>query len=691
MMRGWAWLAVLAGYWTLQAAPVPVAVASYDMKVSLDPAKKTITGTAMLTWVNQSPDFVPTLQFHLYLNAFKNEQTTFMRGLMDGGDGLPRDPKRQDWGWIDVQRLQVSGGEDLTGRMRFIQPDDRNRSDQTVMEVTLPAPVAPGQTIRVEMDFVSKLPKIIARTGYRGQFFLAGQWFPKLGVWETRGFRQRAEAGWNCHQFHANSEFYANFGDYKVALTLPKEYMVGATGEQKGRRENAETGMAEWVFEQEMVTDFAFTAQPDFVRLERDFVPERDIPHAERIEAAQLLGVSESELALPRTKMILLIQPEHRNQAERQFRALKAGLQWFGLWYGPYPYRTITLVDPPAGAERAAGMEYPTFITGGTRWAEPDDYFFSDETVVHEFGHQYFKELVATNEFEESWLDEGFTHYATTKIMERVYGPGRLPFRVMGLNLSKWLRLPLLRNWSLNRVAYLQDPVGDSLQRASWKYFDSASYERNSYSKAALTLRMLERILGEPVMARVMRAYVARWRFGHPSTRDFQAVAEEVSGRELGWFFEQFVDGNRLLDYGVAGVETRKVEPGLGVFDGVAGQGRQTVTERKDDGKPAMYESVVSIRRLGDGVAPVRVTIRFDDGHIEEREWDGQYRWVRFTFLRPQKILQVWVDRYQEHQLDVNFANNTWQHEPQTKELTHWGGTLVFWLQNLFVWTGALL
>lgn len=671
------------------ASAQPRPIASYDIRAVLDTKARIITGKQTLIWLNDSPDSVPTLQFHLYLNAFKNENSTFFRG--NGGQlrGIPAE--MDGWGHIDITRIQLAGGPELTGRMRFIQPDDGNRDDQTAVEIALPAPVPPGGLLRLEMDFVSKLPRVFARTGYFGNFHLAGHWFPKLGVWETRGFRQRAEAGWNCHQFHANSEFYANFGNYRVELTVPQEYIVGATGEQRSRTVDEKAKTATYLFEQEMVTDFAFAAQPTFLRIERDFDPERDVPRTDRAEAARLLGMAEPELALPRTRMILLLQPEHREQAERQLRALREAIKWYGLWFGPYPYRTITLVDPPHGGMGAGGMEYPTFITGGTGWREPSNFFFSDETVIHEFGHQYFKELNATNEFEEAWLDEGFTHYATTKIMERVYPPNRIPFVIFGLDLSKWLRLPLLRHWSVNRGAYLAEPVVDDLQRFAWQYYDSSSYSLNAYPRAALTLRTLERVLGEPVMARVLRTYHQRWRFGHPSSRDFQAVAEEVSGQDLRWFFDQFVFGNRHLDYAIGKVDSEAVKEPLGVFDREDGGGRFTRTERKDPDKPAMYESSVHIRRLGDAQAPVKIRIRFEDGHVEEREWDGQYRWVRYTFLRPHRIEVVRADPDQVYELDVNFANNSWQEQRQAKALAHWGGTWLFWLQNLFVWSGALI
>ena len=144
---------------------------------------------------------------------------------------------------------------------------------------------------------------------------------------------------------------------------------------------------------------------------------------------ARLLGVSAAELKLKPVRMILLIQPEHRSQTDRHFRAITNALKWFGLWYGAYPYETITIVDPPYGAGGAGGMEYPTLITGGTVLRVAEHEATPEEVVVHEFGHQYWYGMVGSNEFEESWLDEGLNTYSTGKLIDQVYAPLYLPFR----------------------------------------------------------------------------------------------------------------------------------------------------------------------------------------------------------------------------------------------------------------------
>lgn len=180
-------------------------VVRYEIQVSLDPTLKRLTGRQRLTWRNPSDDSVNDLWFHLYLNAFKNNRSTFFK---ESGGQLRDDEMEQDgWGWIDVTSLKLADGADLTSAMRFEHPDDNNVEDQTVMRVALPSPVPPGGSITLDVTFEAQLPVVFARTGYKRDFYLVAQWYPKLGVYEPAGMRGRTAGGWNCHQFHANSEF----------------------------------------------------------------------------------------------------------------------------------------------------------------------------------------------------------------------------------------------------------------------------------------------------------------------------------------------------------------------------------------------------------------------------------------------------------------------------------------------------
>lgn len=675
----------------LAQGPLAKPIASYDITAKLDAVNHTITGHETVTWLNDSPDTVSTLQFHLYMNAFRNSRSTFFR---ESGGQLRGDRFKGDsWGNIRIGSLRLEGGADLTSAIKFIAPDDGNAEDRTVIEVPLPKPAKPGETVRLSIGFTTKLPMIFARTGFHGNFHLVGQWFPKLGVWETTGFRQAAAPGWNCHQFHANSEFYANFGDYRVQLTVPSDYVVGATGEQKGRTDDAAAKTSTYTFEQSSVTDFAWTAQPGFLREERIFRADREAAAAEVASVARLHGIPEADARLSDVKMIALVQPEHREQVERHFAGLRAGLKGFGLLYGRYPYKTITVVDPPYGAAGSGGMEYPTFITAGTSYLMPKDSLMLEMVTVHEFGHQFWMQLVASNEFEESWLDEGFNTYSTGRIMDKTFGPSTMPLQMFGVNLWSCLKLPLLTQESLDRAGHVSSPRRDNLVRRAWEYYDGSSYSLNSYMRTGVTLRTLEGVLGTPTMDRVMRAYHQRWRFRHPSSRDFQAVVNEVSGRNMDWFFDQFVFGNRVLDYAVASVTSVRQTTPMGFFDK---GGNVALTTRKDaeaadkknDKDKAFkpdYLSTVKIGRLGDAIVPVEIEIRFTDGKVERRQWDGNYRWAKFTFLSKAEVDSVIVDPARKLQLDISYANNSWQKKYNSALSASWGAALLFWLQNLLL------
>ena len=208
-------------------------IANYDMKVKLDPVEKIVDGTMTLEWKNPSQDTIRELRFHMYLNAFKNNRSTFWKesgGQLRGQSVDTKDPKI--WGWVDILSLKTLEGNDLTNSIQFVQPDDDNSDDQTVAAVKLENPVLPGGSLTLNIEFRSKLPKIFARTGFSDNYFLIGQWFPKIGVYEPAGMRYAEKGQWNCHQFHANSEFYANFGVYRVEITVPEKFVVGATGKR---------------------------------------------------------------------------------------------------------------------------------------------------------------------------------------------------------------------------------------------------------------------------------------------------------------------------------------------------------------------------------------------------------------------------------------------------------------------------
>jgi hypothetical protein len=654
-------------------------VVSYDISVRLNPSTKQLEGRETVTWRNPSTDTVSDLWLHLYLNAFKNTSSTFIR---ESGGQLRGDRMSENgWGWIDVTSFRLAGGADLTGSIRFEHPDDDNADDRTVVRVPLPQPVAPSGSVTFEVAFKAQLPEVSARSGYKRNFYLVGQWFPKLGVYEPAGMRGRAAGGWNCHQYHANSEFYADYGEFHVEMTVPSNFILGATGERKGRIDH-KNGTVTYIYEQADVHDFAWTADPSYVHVRRVFSGSRDVKPAEYARAANRLGRTREELQLTDVEINLLVQPAHMPQAERYVQSAKAAIKDFGLWYGRYPYHTLTVVDPPQDASGAGGMEYPTFITAGTSYLGnfwPFNGLRDSEGVtVHEFGHQFWYGMVANNEFEEAWLDEGITTYTTGLVMEAEYGTHTSNGRFLALNMDE---IDMLRATvaSFGRSK-------DAIVKPAWMY--TGDYAYYAYMKPAAALRTLQGYLGDRTMARVMRTFQERWRFRHPASTDFFAVANEVSGQDLGWFFRQAFLGSDVLDYGVETVSTRPAEPSRGVVDS-EGKRRTVGDKAVGNGKtPVQYESRVLVRRLGEVTFPVQIALKFEGKPVERVAWDGVDRWKRIVVVRRERLEWASVDPDSVVILDVNWVNNARRVEPDARLATWWSARWLSGLQQLVSFFG---
>jgi hypothetical protein len=631
---------------------------TYDIAADLDTETRSISGVERITWRN--PDRVPVneLEFHLYLNAFAGRETTFMR---ESG-GVHRDNKAGDadpWGGTEITSLRVvddaemphgdfsrlpipsagDTGVQLKDAIEFIRPDDGNENDFTAMRVQLPEPVQPGETIVLNVEFESKLPEIVARTGWKekkdgSMFFFVGQWFPKLAVYEVPGQRylpaDAAKGQWNTHQFHANSEFYADFGSYRVSMNVPEDYVVGATGILVS--ENVAGGRKTVIHEAEEVHDFSWTTSPTLLEFQESW---------------------------NHVNIKLILQPEHGGQVERHFDAAKVALQYFDDWYGEYPYTTLTVVDAVGGAN---GMEYPTLITVGTQYGLPGWIRYPELVLIHEFGHQYFYGMLASNEFEEAWLDEGINSYTELKIMETAYGDGSV------LDIPGWR----VGNADMQRLVYAKTfPTRGSIFMKSWEYDSNGSYGRNSYMKPAIVLLTLENHVGLETMQRIIRTYYDRWRFRHPTTRDFVDVANEVVGEDLSWFFDQYIYGSVAVDYKVAAIRNRRVS--------------------HDSADVKVYDSRVVLQRVQEGFFPVDVVVTFDDGRVEDLKWDGRAEWRDFSFKGSAKVTEAFIDPADKVSLDINRSNNRRVIDPETGVATEYGLRFVVWVQQLLQLFGGLI
>ncbi|HXV78014.1 MAG TPA: M1 family metallopeptidase, partial [Candidatus Polarisedimenticolaceae bacterium] len=533
----------------------------------------------------------------------------------------------------------------------YAAPDDGNPQDRTVFVVPLPFAVEPGGEVQVELAWRARVPRTFARTGFRGDYFFFAHWFPKLGVFE--------EDGWNCHQYHNLTEYYSDFGNYRVSMTVPAGWVLGATGREVERTAH-DDGSETHVYEQHDVHAFSWTTSPDFVVREQRF----------------------ERAGLPPVDIRLLLQPEHLAQAERHFHATAAGLEHYGTWYGPYPYGHVTVVDPAYGSD-TGGMEYPTFFTCGTRIFNPFGADSPESVTIHEVGHQFWYGVVANNEFEHAWIDEGLNTFSTIRTLDATYPPlelvqrylappgedssrGFLPVSIDGVELSRFTR-------RLDR--YREHAEVADLDGFTFEYYPDGGSSL-SYDKTALWLATLERHLGWETLQTILSTFFERHRFGHATPDAFLDTVEEFAG-PMDWFFDQVYRDAVVFDYAVDSVHSAPVEA-----EGFTQRDGEMVRTRRE-GQGSDFRTEVMVRRVGGGVFPVDVVLTFEDGQRIRKHWSGEERSKLFVVERAAKIERAEVDPDRVLMLDVDYTNNSRLREPRARlPAVKWASKWMIWFQD---------
>lgn len=600
------------------STPMSERLVHYEIDAKYDAVKHTVDASEVLTYHNLTGQALDHFPFHLYQNAFQPNATWVREAKRDGSRDTAYDKwKPEQYGTEEITSLEVVGQGDLTKNLQYISPDDGNKDDKTVVDLQVPKPIAPGAYVQFKINFHEQMPETQARSGWKRDFVLGGQWFPKVGVWW--------HGAWNCHQYHAFTEFFADFGVYDVKITVPQNEIVGASGVEVGSTNNSD-GTKTVTYHGDDIHDFAWTASPRYKVYESTY-------------QAQMGPV----------KLRFLMQPAHWNQAQRHDLITRETLDRFEKWYGPYPYKTLTVVDPEPDSA-AEGMEYPTFITGGTNWFMPEGFRLPEVVVEHEFGHQYWYGMVATNEFEDAWMDEGINSYTEVKVLDSIFGKDTSMIDFAGITLGER---------EGQRLNFIGVADRDPMAQKAYDYYSGNSYGGITYGKTASVLLTLEGIIGEETMAKAMHAYFMKYRFTHPGKEDFLKTIEEVSGKNLRWYFNQAVYGSQVLDYEITQVDsspTNWYEP---------------KKDKKKDGKEAGgdtdYQSYVSVRRKEDFVMPVDVEIKFDDGETVREHWDGQSRWTRFSYVKKAKLVSAKLYPDPTMQLDRNNFNNSYVVEPNPR------------------------
>lgn len=661
-------------------------VVSYTIQATLDPAKHTVDAKQTMTWRNRSNQPVSKIYLHLYLNAFEGPGSTFFtERRLFSGSGHSRgnaDLKKGEWGYIELNKVQ-QGGQNVS--WRFVQPDGGPKTDKTVVELDLPQAVPAQGTLSLDIDFHDQLPRVVERTGWFGDFHLVGQWFPKIAVLELPGERGATAPRWNAHEFHFHSEFYADYGNYDVKLTVPKGYTVGAVGEEHGAPVESGDKVTHH-FVQTDVEDFAWVAAPGY-----------------KVQRTSWTGPGS-----PKVDVQVIYPPEYEASAQPVLKATTDSLTYFSDTLGPYPYRTITAVVPPYNAGEAGGMEYPTFFTAeGYDKVTPDtlSQYAIDFVTIHEFGHGYFMGLLGSNEFEEPMLDEGMNQYwddrmlvdrkqdiwATTPLLSKLgFAPRLTPFEAERLSGVVGIGVP-----------------ADSLDSNSWDRMSSSSYG-SVYSRTAATMRTLENLLGHEVMGKAMKLYYERWKFRHPDAADLRDALAEGSGQPelVHAIFASQVYGTDKVDASVISIDNEEQVPRTGT---VVRDGKRVTLTAKDvdkqvddaraawdkahkdakHGGPYPWLSTITVRRTGAAV-PRTVLVKFADDSSETVKWDDASRWKRISFTKPVKAVSATVDPDRKIVLDANSLNDSRTIKADGAASRRWSADVASFFQTFYALMGTL-
>lgn len=556
----------------------------YKIEFSIDFKEKTITGKGILTFTNTYNFPIKNLYFNLYQNGF-NENST----LWNESNYLSLQKNRfgeEAFSYTNIQKILVD--KNLAG-FRFIAPEDNNVQDKTLLEVEMNRVLFPEETAEVEIYFTTRFHKFYFRSGYTEDSFYLMQWYPKLCVFE--------QGKWKAHQFHSFTEFFGEFLDFEIDFEIPEEWEVVGTGKIV---EEESAGSKKVKIYAENVHDVAIVLSRELKKVKKniDVIPDNPV------------------------ELDIFIPSEYNYKIPRIVDILKKSFQFYNEWIGPYLYPNFTIVFPSwSTAQGSMGMEYPQLILCGVRHLEQKNSYNLEYVIAHELAHQYFYGLLASDEVDEPWLDEGFTTYISSTFIQKTYPPSNVP-------LPKFLKYgitsPLKMDFFLRvNLSYYHDKGTGDFLIPGWQYPDYLEYRIYSYNKPAMALKTLEKYFGEDKMKAFLQDYFSTYSFLHPHTEDVIKLIEKNFGVIWAQNFYNLSNKPQKIDYSI-----------------------ELLSEEK-----------FVVRRNGEFIVPVKILVDFEDKGQKTLEYDGIKSFQVFE-LKDRRIKKVTLDPDGNILLDLNPLNN---------------------------------
>lgn len=546
----------------------------YEIQATLDDTKHTLDAYLKLQYQNNSPDTLTYIYFHLWPNAFKNTETAFAKQKIEDGSlkfyyALP-----SELGFIEKLAFKVDGKEVK------LELDDKNID---IGKIILAEPLLPNQSINIETPFSVQIPNSYSRLGHVGQSYQITQWYPKPAVYD--------KDGWHQMPYLDQGEFYSEYGSFDVKITLPDNYVVGATGDLQNEEEF--DFLDEKVAETEAIKEFG--TDNDFPASSADFKTlhyKQDNIHDFAWFADKRFHVLKEEFNLVNTDRTVTAWAMFTNkEAELWTKAtdyLVGATQHYSEKVGTYPYNQVTAVQSALSA--GAGMEYPTItvigVSGNDRSLET--------VIVHEVGHNWFYGQLGSNERKHPWMDEGINSYYEQRYFTAKYPDADMTAIMGGLPdfLSNGLGLEgkKVRDGYELIYQFLARSHADQPICTHSKDFTSTNYGAIAYTKSVLAFDYLEAYLGQKELDRVMQEYYRQFEFKHPQPEDIRAVFESEISRPIDWFFDEMIGTKKPVDYWLHKLLKKGTTIGKDTFDVVLVrnhprnvQGPYSITAVKDD------------------------------------------------------------------------------------------------------------
>lgn len=592
---------------------------NYTISVTLNDQDHTLSGFETFEYINNSGHSLDFIYVHLWPNAYKNNKTALAKQLYNMNDMVLEFAEEEDKGWIDSLDFKVN---DETVKWEY----DAEHID--ICKIYLKTPLQPGGRMTVSTPFKVKIPSgDISRLGHVGESYQITQWYPKPAVFD--------KDGWHQMPYLTQGEFYSEYGSFDVTITLPKNYVVGATGDlqteseyefldsmyerTKQKYENGEFKDRKTIgggstdfpessdemktirFTQKNVHDFAWFADKRFEVLRGEV----ELPHSKRKVTTWAMFVT-----------------HHHALWEDAIEYLNDGTYYYSLWNGDYPYNHVTAVDGTISA--GGGMEYPNITVIGNASSKME----LEIVIVHEVGHNWFYGLLGSNERDHAWMDEGLNTLNEIRYIQTKY-PNNTNFSDM-LMVADQIHLEHLSHHDMNDFTYATSAgygVDQPIELPSADY-SMINYGAIVYSKTGLVFTYVKDYLGDSLFDACMRSYYQEWHYKHPQPQDLRNALEQGSGKDLSWLFDGIIPTTAQIDY-----EIKKVK--------VEGD-----------------KTYVTVKNVGQVDGPIRVDAVYT-GKVRDTKW-AEPGSKKSTVVFDGTKYDAFVIDKEKNTPEINRNNNYW-------------------------------